>query len=95
MVISRMQVEHIAKLAKLQFSEAEEDRMAMELSEILDYVEKLNELDTRDVEPMSHPTEVSNIMREDRVEPSLPPEVAVENAPSRKGTFFVVPKVIK
>ncbi len=94
MMITRMQVEHIAKLAKLQFSEAEKDRVATELTEILDYVEKLNELDTRDVEPMSHPTAVSNVMREDRVEPSLPAEVAVENAPSRQGTYFVVPKVI-
>ncbi len=88
-------VAHIAKLAKLKFSETELQKLAGELDEILAYIEKLNELDTKNVEPLSHPIMISNVMREDIVAPSLPPEMAVKNAPESQGTFFKVPKVIK
>jgi len=88
-------VEHIAKLAKLKFSDAELQKLAGELDEILEYIKKLNELDTKTVEPLSHPIDISNVMRADVVAPSLPPEDAVKNAPESQGTFFKVPKVIK
>lgn len=95
MGITIEQVEQIAQLAKLRFSDAEKEKMAEELTEILRYMEKLNELDTRNVEPLSHPLELANVLRPDRAEPSLAVEEALQNAPSRQGGFFKVPKVIK
>jgi len=95
MSITLEQVEHIAKLAKLEFTQEEKERLRNELSRILEYMEKLNELDTSQVEPLSHTTEISNVFREDRVEASLPVEEALKNAPSRQGHFFKVPKVVK
>ena len=95
MTITSELVEYIAKLAKLEFSEEEKVKLAKELSQILEYIEKLNELSTDTVEPLSHTTEMTNAFRKDEVRPSLPAEVAVEPAPSKSGTFFKVPKVIK
>ncbi|MEZ4762781.1 MAG: Asp-tRNA(Asn)/Glu-tRNA(Gln) amidotransferase subunit GatC [Calditrichia bacterium] len=88
-------VEHIAKLAKLTFSDTDKTQMAHELGDILGYIEKLNELNTDGVEPLSHPIDIVNVMREDKAGESFPPEVAVRNAPSPQDTFFKVPKVIK
>jgi aspartyl-tRNA(Asn)/glutamyl-tRNA(Gln) amidotransferase subunit C len=95
MAITIEQVEHIARLARLQFSDAEKETLSEELSQILQYMEKLNELDTEGVEPLSHPTELVNIMRPDEVQPSLTQEEALKNAPSKQDGFFKVPKVIK
>jgi len=95
MAITIEQVEHIARLARLQFSDAEKEMLSEELSQILQYMEKLNELDTEGVEPLSHPTELVNIMRPDKVQPSFTPEEALKNAPSKQDGFFKVPKVIK
>ena len=95
MAITIEQVEHIARLARLQFSDAEKEMLSEELSQILQYMEKLNELDTEGVEPLSHPTEWVNIMRPDEVQPSLTREEALKNAPSKQDGFFKVPKVIK
>ena len=95
MAITIEQVEHIARLARLQFSDAEKEMLSEELSQILQYMEKLNELDTEGVEPLSHPTELVNIMRPDEVQPSLTQEEALKNAPSKQDGFFKVPKVIK
>ena len=95
MAITIEQVEHIARLARLQFSDAEKETLSEELSQILQYMEKLNELDTEGVEPLSHPTELVNIMRPDEVQPSLTREEALKNAPSKQDGFFKVPKVIK
>ena len=95
MPISVEHVEHIARLAKLRFSGSELQKLAGELDEILEYIEKLNELDTKTVEPLSHPIDISNVMRSDIAAPSLSPEDAIKNAPESQGTFFKVPKVIK
>lgn len=95
MAITIEQVEHIARLARLQFSDAEKETLSEELSQILQYMEKLNELDTDGVEPLSHPTELLNIMRPDEVQPSFTTEEALKNAPSKQDGFFKVPKVIK
>ncbi len=95
MAISIEEVQHIAKLAKLTFTEQELQRFTKELNKILEYVEKLNELDTSDVEPLSHTTDIHNVMRSDEVQSSLPVEKALANAPSREGNFFKVPKVVK
>lgn len=95
MVITIEQVEYIARLARLEFSDAEKETLSEELSQILQYMEKLNELDTEGVEPLSHPTELVNIMRPDEVQSSFTPKEALENAPSQHNGFFKVPKVIK
>ncbi len=95
MAITIEQVEHIAKLAKLEFTEEEKKQFTSELNKILRYVEKLNELDTSNVEPLSHTTDITNVYRPDRIKDSLPVEEALKNAPDRSGNYFKVPKVIK
>lgn len=95
MAITIQEVKHIAKLAKITFTEAELERFTRELNKILEYVEKLNELDTSNVEPLSHTTDIHNVMRADEVKPSLPVDEVLANAPSREGNFFKVPKVVK
>ncbi len=95
MKISREQVSHVAKLARLQLSPEEMERFADQISNILTYVEKLNQLDTKQVEPTSHVLTLSNVFREDRAGPSLPVEKVLENAPDSEGPFFRVPKIIE
>jgi|YelNatPaOPRAMG01_1025707.scaffolds.fasta_scaffold12202_7 aspartyl-tRNA(Asn)/glutamyl-tRNA(Gln) amidotransferase subunit C len=92
--ITQEEVKHIAKLARLKLSAEEEERMVYQLNDILLYMEKLNELDTSNVEPMHHAVEQVNVMREDKPKPSLMREKALANAPEQNGVFFVVPKVI-
>ena len=94
MAVTIKDVEHIAELARLEFNESEKQKLTHELNEILKYIEKLDELDTSDVEPLSHVIELSNVFREDEVRPSLSTEEALKNAPAKKETFFKVPKVI-
>jgi aspartyl-tRNA(Asn)/glutamyl-tRNA(Gln) amidotransferase subunit C len=94
MAVTRKDVEYIAELAKLKFKDEELEKFTEQLNEILAYVEKLNELDTTNVEPLSHPIEGSNVFREDVVKPSLDREEALRNAPDRSELFFKVPKVI-
>jgi aspartyl-tRNA(Asn)/glutamyl-tRNA(Gln) amidotransferase subunit C len=95
MRIDRRQVEHIARLARLSISEEDKELFGSQLSTILEYIEKLNELDTADVEPTSHVVDLTNVMRDDVPAPSLPPEEALENAPDRDGTFYRVPRIIE
>jgi len=95
MSVSREEVQHIADLARLEFSETEEQKMADELSAILDYVGKLNELDTSGVDPMSHVLDVTNVERPDEVEARIDRDQALENAPDTDGSSFRVPKVIE
>jgi aspartyl-tRNA(Asn)/glutamyl-tRNA(Gln) amidotransferase subunit C len=87
-------VEHIAKLAKLEFNEDEKEKFTVQFNEILAFMEKLNELDTSNVDPLSHVIELKNVFREDKVRPSISTEDALKNAPSKTGGFFKVPKVI-
>ena len=72
MSISKENIEHIASLARLSLTEEEKDLFGSQLSSILDYMEKLNELDTTDVEPTSHVLPLSNVMRDDVPGPSIP-----------------------
>lgn len=94
MAVTIKDVEYVASLARLSFSEKEKEKLTHELNEILKYVEKLNELDTEKVEPLSHVIELSNVFREDKVQSSTAPEDALKNAPSKNDKFFKVPKVI-
>ena len=94
MSVSRKDVEHIAELARLKFNDEELESFTNQLNEILTYVDKLNELDTEKIEPLSHPVENSNVFRVDKVKPSVPKEEALKNAPEKDDNFFRVPKVI-
>jgi aspartyl-tRNA(Asn)/glutamyl-tRNA(Gln) amidotransferase subunit C len=87
-------VEHIAELARLKFSKKELENYTHQLNQILEYVDKLNELDTENVEPLSYPVEGNNIFREDNLKPSLNRDDALKNAPDSDNEFFKVPKVI-
>jgi aspartyl-tRNA(Asn)/glutamyl-tRNA(Gln) amidotransferase subunit C len=96
MKITRSMIDHVAKLARLSFGEKELEGFISQLNEILQYVDKLDELDTANVPPTSHMFFTKTPMREDKVrtEPS-PIEKILENAPQREGTFYVVPRVIE
>jgi aspartyl-tRNA(Asn)/glutamyl-tRNA(Gln) amidotransferase subunit C len=94
MSVSKEDVEKIAKLAKLKFSDEELENFTPQMNEILNYMDKLNELDTENVEPLSHPVEQINVFREDKLRQSIFTEDALKNAPSKDEQFFKVPKVI-
>jgi aspartyl-tRNA(Asn)/glutamyl-tRNA(Gln) amidotransferase subunit C len=94
MSVTVRDVEHVAKLARLTFSEEAMQKFTHQLNDILAYMEKLNSLDTANVEPLSHVIDLSNVMRDDAVTPSLPQETVLRNAPDRTEKFFRVPKVI-
>jgi aspartyl-tRNA(Asn)/glutamyl-tRNA(Gln) amidotransferase subunit C len=95
MIITKAEVEKIANLAKLKFTESEKERLAEELSQIITYVEKLDELSLENVPITSHVLDLKNIMRDDEVKVWLSQEEALMNAPARHGGFFSVPKVIR
>jgi aspartyl-tRNA(Asn)/glutamyl-tRNA(Gln) amidotransferase subunit C len=95
MEMNQDQVKQVAKLARLALTPEEMERFTQQLSQILSYVEKLNELDTSGVEPTSHVMSLSNVFREDQARPSLPADQALANAPEREGSFFRVPKIIE
>lgn len=95
MTVSIEQVRYIASLARLRFTEEEEKRLAEEMSAILGYVEKLNELDTSGVQPMSHVLDLKNVTREDVVESRISREEALKNAPDADDAYIRAPKVIE
>lgn len=87
-------VKHVAVLARLALDEHHLIRLTAQLESILGYIAKLSEVDTSGVEPMAHALPLHNVLREDVVEPSLPLEKVLQNAPDTDGPFFKVPKVI-
>ena len=95
MAISVDEVRYIAALARLRFSEEEEQHLADQMSAILAYMEKLDELNTTEVPPMSHVLDLYNVYREDVVKERITPEEALHNAPDADGEYFRVPKVIE
>jgi aspartyl-tRNA(Asn)/glutamyl-tRNA(Gln) amidotransferase subunit C len=94
MKVERGEVEHVALLARLKLSKEEEQLFTGQLNAILDYMEKLNELDTRAVEPTFHVVSHCNTMRQDEVKESLPQEASLGNAPDKAEGCFRVPKII-
>jgi len=94
MSVSIKDVEHIAELARLEFTEEEKGKLTAQLNSILAYMEQLNTLDTSAIEPLSHVIELSNVFREDVVKPGLASDDALKNAPAKTERFFKVPKVI-
>ena len=92
--IDQTQVRKVAKLYRLELTDSEVEEFTGQLSAILDYVEKMNELDTAGVEPLAHCLPVSNILREDSARESLGTEKVLANAPQRNDEFFKVPKIL-
>jgi aspartyl-tRNA(Asn)/glutamyl-tRNA(Gln) amidotransferase subunit C len=90
-MLSRDQVLHVARLARLELTDDEIERYSGELSKVLDYIEKIGELDLADVEPTSHVVEVENVLRPDEPRPSLPVDVARASAPDPALGGFRVP----
>ena len=91
-MLSRDQVLHVARLARLELSDDEVERFAGELSKVLDHIEKIGELgDLADVPPTSHVVDVENVLRADEPRPSLPPGVALAAAPDPAQGGFRVP----
>lgn len=94
-MIDDRDVEHVARLARLALSDAEKARMREQLAKILQYIDKLKELDVAGVEPTSHAVPLVNVMRDDEAVPSRPREDMLANAPDRAGEFFRVPRIIE
>ena len=94
MKLSKQEIEHVARLARLDLSDAEVEKMTEQLDTILQYVAKLDELDTTGVAVTTHTQDVVNAFREDEVRESLPREKALAAGPRQNGEAFVVPKVI-
>jgi aspartyl-tRNA(Asn)/glutamyl-tRNA(Gln) amidotransferase subunit C len=107
MKVTKQDVSYVAELANLELTEAERARMVRDLNSILEYMDRLNQLDTTDVPPMAQvsgrygdPAKKGTagfeyVMRPDQLRPSLPHDVALQNAPQTDGNFFKVPKVIE
>jgi aspartyl-tRNA(Asn)/glutamyl-tRNA(Gln) amidotransferase subunit C len=95
MTVAKKDVENIATLARLEFTDEELDQLTQQLGSILDYASQLNELDTDGVKPSPHGVLGSNVFREDVVEPSLSLDQALGNAPDQEDGCFKVPKIIE
>ncbi|ADH98273.1 Asp-tRNA(Asn)/Glu-tRNA(Gln) amidotransferase subunit GatC [Salisediminibacterium selenitireducens] len=92
--ITREQVEHVAGLARLSFSEAEKEAFTDQLDKIIEFSELLNEVNTDDVEPTSHAIDVQNVLRDDEVTPSPASKESMKNAPDQAEGQYRVPSVL-
>jgi len=88
-------VDHIARLSRIELTDRERDLFSRQLTRILEYVDKLKELDTTDVEPITGGLELANVYRKDELAESLPRRDVLANAPGGDGEFFRVPRVIE
>jgi aspartyl-tRNA(Asn)/glutamyl-tRNA(Gln) amidotransferase subunit C len=95
MSISKETIEHVAHLARIELQPNELDKLSTQLQDILSFIDKLSRLDVTQINPTSHILPISNVLREDKLHLSLTPEKALENAPSKKGNFFSVPKILE
>ena len=92
-MITVKDVEHVAKLARLELTEEEKEKFAGQLGDVLKYVEQMNEVDTSNVVPMAHAMDFVNVMREDTVKYEQTKEQLMSNAPDEEDGFFKVPKI--
>ncbi len=92
---SDLNLDYVANLARLDLSQAEKTQFALQLGDILHYVEKLNQVDVTGVEPMAHASPVFNVWEADVARPGLPVEAALRNAPAQRQNMIVVPKVVE
>jgi len=95
MEITKQEVEKVAKLARLEITEAEKEAFAKQLSQILTHVEKLKQYDTKGIEPTATVLGQMNVFRDDIIRPSLPVDKALANAPEHEAKRFLVPKIIE
>jgi len=95
MSIDKETIKHVAHLARIELQPNELAKLSQELHEILGFIDKLSVLNIEQVEPASHILPISNVLRDDELGVSLTPQKALENAPSKKGNFFSVPKIIE
>jgi len=93
--LTKKEVEHVAKLARLHLTEKEKAKFQKQLSSILDYISQLNQVDTKKVEPIAQITGLFNIFRKDEVEPGMPREKMLKNAPDKKDGFLKVKAVLE
>lgn len=91
--IDETQVRKVAKLARLELTDEEVKRFSRDLGAILEYIQKLNELNTDGVEPLAHCLPITNVLRDDIVRPSLGAEATLANAPDRYEDYFKVPSI--
>ncbi len=92
-MITVKDVEHVAKLARLELTDAEKEKFTKQLGDVLKYVEQMNEVDTTNVKPMAHAFDIVNVMREDKVVTEVSREELLKNAPEEENGFFKVPKI--
>ena len=90
----KMDIEKVARLARLELSEEEKATFGSQLEQILAYMEQLNKLDTSNVEPLTHPLDVKNVFRPDEVKPSLTQAEVLSNGPEVQSGHFKVPKIM-
>lgn len=95
MQVTQELVEKMARLARLEFNDADMESIRQDLEKMIGFVEKLNELDTENIQPLIHMSESVNILREDEVKGSTTRDEALSNAPDTDGEYFRVPKVIR
>lgn len=95
MEVNEALVDKLAHLSKLSFTEQEKKDISKDLQKMIGFVDKLNELDLQDIEPLMHMSEEINVLRDDEIKGSVSREEALKNAPDTDGQFFLVPKVIK
>jgi len=88
-------VSYVAHLARMYLTDAEKQKIAAQLKDVLAYVAKLNELDVSNVEPTAHATPRSNVFRKDEVQPSIDREKILKNAPDQARDLFIVPKIVE
>jgi len=95
MAATQLDIKYVAHLARLQLTADEEKKLSTQLGHILGYIEKLNELDVTGVEPTAHAVPMVNVTRPDVIQPSLPHDEALRNAPARANGLFMVPKIVE
>ena len=95
MEVNNKLIQDIAKLSKLKFDDSAEEKMKADLEKMLDFVDKLNEIDTEGIDPLIYMSEEVNVLREDKVTEATSQEDALKNAPSKDSDYFKVPTVLK
>ena len=95
MAIDKQTVEYVAHLARIELQPKELDKLSRQLQDILDFIDKLKKLNVEKIQPTSHILPINNVLRQDAPIESLSPQNSLANAPERKGSFFVVPKIIE
>ena len=95
MAAPTIDIKYVAHLARIQLTPEEESRFGAQLGQVLTYIDKLNEVDVSQVEPTAHAVPMVNVTRPDEVQPSLPHEEAMRNAPAKANGLFLVPKIVE